>query len=206
MSQFIKSPYAGKLKVINLWAGPGAGKSTTAAALFNLMKRERFEVELVTEVAKELTYEKSYAKLSNQLLVLAKQENRLRRLIGQCEYAVVDSPFPLSLVYASPEWADRLYGVVSATWDDYDNFNFYLKRTNRPFQRYGRKETLEEAQALDRRIAETYIEFNDGEEPNRNFPMADPDDPAVEYLVLDYVLKAQGLPTVAAKYGEDRVV
>ncbi len=46
-----------RLKVINLWAGPGAGKSTTAAGLFNLMKIRGYNVELVTEFAKEMVYE-----------------------------------------------------------------------------------------------------------------------------------------------------
>lgn len=60
------------LEVISLWAGPGAGKSTTVAALFNLMKRERYSVELVTEVAKDCTYEHS-VRLGDQLSVLAEQ-------------------------------------------------------------------------------------------------------------------------------------
>lgn len=55
------------LKVISLWAGPGAGKSTTAAALFNLMKRERFEVELVTEVAKDWTTSATSDSATNSL-------------------------------------------------------------------------------------------------------------------------------------------
>ena len=40
-----------QLKVINLYGGPGTGKSTTAAALFALIKREGYNVELVTEFA-----------------------------------------------------------------------------------------------------------------------------------------------------------
>jgi len=41
-----------KTKVINLFAGPGAGKSTTAAGLFAEMKRANVDVELVTEYVK----------------------------------------------------------------------------------------------------------------------------------------------------------
>ena len=67
------------LKVINLWGEPGAGKSTVAAGLFNLMKLMGEKVELVTEYAKDLTYEKNHVSLQNQLLILATQDNRLRR-------------------------------------------------------------------------------------------------------------------------------
>jgi dephospho-CoA kinase len=34
------------MRVINLAAGPGAGKSTTAAGLFNIMKLKGLKVEL----------------------------------------------------------------------------------------------------------------------------------------------------------------
>ena len=45
-------------KVINLFGGPGAGKSTTAAGLFYEMKVRDIKCELVTEYAKDMTYEK----------------------------------------------------------------------------------------------------------------------------------------------------
>lgn len=180
----------GKLKVINLWAGPGAGKSTTAAALFNLMKRERFSVELVTEVAKDFTYERAWSKLANQTLVFAMQEDRLRRLIGQVEYAIVDSPFPMGLRYASHQQARRLYSLISETWDDYDNFNFRLLRTAKPFQTFGRKETLEEAREADAQITAIFEDFDDN--PDRGFPLMDPDAPDVEYQMLKLVVEAQG--------------
>ena len=59
------------LKVISLFAGPGAGKSTAAAGLFNLMKCKGESCELVTEVAKGMTYE-NHSALGNQLLVLGR--------------------------------------------------------------------------------------------------------------------------------------
>lgn len=168
------------LKVVNLWAGPGAGKSTTAAAVFNLMKRERFEVELVTEVAKALTYDKAMSKLSNQLLVLAKQEHQLRRLQGQCEWAIVDSPFPMGTLYTDSKWSARLLPLIDAMWEDYENHSFVLQRTSKKFQAYGRNQTLDEAVALDAKIAELAIDFGAGE-----YPVMDADDPAVEYRVLE---------------------
>lgn len=42
--------------VINIFGAPGAGKSTTAAALFALMKLEGYKVELATEHAKDRYY------------------------------------------------------------------------------------------------------------------------------------------------------
>jgi hypothetical protein len=185
----------GKLKVINLWAGPGAGKSTLAAAIFNVMKRERFEVELVAEYAKSLTYEKAMHRLENQLLVLAQQEHQLRRLIGQVEYAIVDSPFPMGLAYCKPEDVDRYQHLIDCMWDDYDNYDFFLQRTRKPYQQFGRNQTLGEAIELDASVRELWAEFGNGE-----FDPVDPDSSTVEWDVVDAVLKAQGLKTLGERY------
>ncbi len=177
----------GRLKVISLFAGPGAGKSTTAAAVFNLMKRERFNVELVTEVAKDMTYDKAFKHLSNQTLILAKQEHRLRRLRGEVEYVITDSPFPLGLVYA--EQPDRYRHLIDALWDDYDNYPFHLVRTNRKFMQAGRNETEEQARDLDASIEELGMEFG-----TLDFQVMDPDAVDVEYQIVREVMHAQGEP------------
>ena len=63
--------------VINIFGAPGAGKSTTAAALFALMKLEGYKVELVTEHAKDLTYSESFKELNDQLKVFGEQNHRM---------------------------------------------------------------------------------------------------------------------------------
>jgi ATP:corrinoid adenosyltransferase len=67
------------MKVINIFAGPCAGKSTTAAGLFYLMKVSGYNVELVTEYAKDMTWEGRHNILGDQLYILAKQNRRLER-------------------------------------------------------------------------------------------------------------------------------
>lgn len=79
-------------KVINLFAGPGAGKSTTAAALFVLMKTEGYKVELVTEYAKELVYAEDWETLNWQPAVTKEQDARQRRLVGKVDWIITDSP------------------------------------------------------------------------------------------------------------------
>ena len=46
--------------VINLYGGPGCGKSTVSSGLFYKMKSEGYCVEYVSEYAKDLTYEERY--------------------------------------------------------------------------------------------------------------------------------------------------
>lgn len=139
------------LKVINLFGSPGAGKSTTAAGLFNLMKLKGFNVELITEVAKDLTWEKNWMGLAHQPSILAQQDYRLFRLRGQVDWVITDSPLPIQIAYQGEEWLQA--GLDKFTWDlfsRYENYNVLIHRnTQRHYQEAGRNQTLEEAMVLD---------------------------------------------------------
>lgn len=150
-----RKPDPPRLKVINLWAGPGAGKSTTAAGLFNLMKVQGYKVELVVEWAKEAVYEKrTHTLASNQLYVFAKQEQRLQRLLGNVHFAITDSPLPLSLIYAPRSGAYReayFKDCVLGFWRSYENINFHVART-KAYEKYGRQQTEQEARKIDSQV------------------------------------------------------
>jgi len=142
----------GRLRVINLWGGPGCGKSTTAAGLFNLMKNRGHKVELVTEYAKDLTYDRDQGGLADQLSILAQQNRRLSRLRGQVEWAITDSPLPLSLVYLKDEalavpLCDLAYRLMAAD----EHYHVKVRRV-KPYQRFGRSQSEQEAQLLDAAI------------------------------------------------------
>lgn len=144
-------PLDAKVKVINLWAGPGAGKSTLGAGLFHKMKSAGETVELVTEYAKELVYENNPL-LTNNLQILAEQDMRLRRLEGKVEYAITDSPLPLTVIYSKPPFdEDWFFDAAWGAFDTYDNINFYVVR-DKPYYTYGRYQTEEEARKLDRDV------------------------------------------------------
>jgi ABC-type glutathione transport system ATPase component len=53
--------------MVNIYGGPGCGKSTTAAGVFTLLKIHKIDCELVTEFAKDLTWENRHKTLENQL-------------------------------------------------------------------------------------------------------------------------------------------
>lgn len=135
--------------VINLFAGPGAGKSTNAAGLFSLMKRNYFNVELVQEYAKDLTYEERFRDRADQLSVLANQNKRLRRLTRSVDFAITDGALLNSIVYAGKDfYIPNFDAVVKAVHDQYNNINFYLERTKK-YVPIGRDQTESQARALD---------------------------------------------------------
>ena len=135
-------------KVINLFGGPGAGKSTTAAGLFVELKHRDIKCELVTEYAKDMTYEKRHAILADQLYMLAKQNRRVSRLNGVVDYIITDSPLIIGLMYTPIDYYSAFAPLVWEVFDSYRNINFYLNR-KKAYQTYGRNQTETEARQID---------------------------------------------------------
>ena len=141
--------------VVNLWAGPGTGKSTNAALVFGKLKVEGVEAELVHEYYKDLVWEERHAAKLNQPYVMAKQAFHIERLIGKVEVVVTDSPLPLGLIYKGPAWTDGLGEHVLDTWGRWSNMNFFLERDNEhhPYVANGRdQDSVEDAEQLDAQI------------------------------------------------------
>jgi hypothetical protein len=143
------------MKVINLFAGPGAGKSTTAAGLFFLMKTRNHKVELVTEHAKELTYEKNWHKLGHQLSITGEQYYRQARLKGQVDWVITDSPLLLGAIYGSKPWERE---AAKAAFMEFENRNFVIDRC-KPYQPYGRRHSEESSRAIDNTTKELLSEL-----------------------------------------------
>lgn len=139
------------MKVINLAGGPGSGKSSIAADLFALMKWNNINVELVTEFAKDLTWEQRHATLKDQLYLLAKQNRRLDRLQGQVDYVITDSPLLLVLAYQPIGYHSSFEPFVREVWASYNNINFALNRV-KPYHSIGRNQNESEARILDEKI------------------------------------------------------
>lgn len=116
-------------KVINLFGGPGAGKSLIAAELFAKMKKLGYSVELVTEVAKDLVHEHRMDQLKeSQDLISAQQNFRQSRLMGQYEYIITDSPLLLGIFYVPPGYFPSFKRLVIEKFQSYKNINVYLHR------------------------------------------------------------------------------
>lgn len=142
------------MKVINMFGGPSSGKSTIAAGLFYFMKLRGYNVELVTEYAKDLVYSDRLALLDDQQeYIFTKQNYRMHRLRDKVDWIVTDSPLLLSCVYVNDDWpsAKTFRQLVIETFGRYDNINIFL---NRPsiFQREGRVHNLEQSMKIDDKI------------------------------------------------------
>lgn len=131
--------------VINLWGGPGTGKSTTAAELFALMKHDGYSVELVREYAKELVWA---GKPLIQKDILEVQSQRMLDLLGKVDYIITDSPLNLTKYY-NKEWIfDGSMETLLAIDACFEHVNVLLLRV-KPFVQAGRLQNELEAIAVD---------------------------------------------------------
>lgn len=139
------------MKIINLYAGPGTGKSTTAAGLFYLLKLRGFKCEICFEYAKDIVWEGRDKILADQLYIFAKQHRRLARLIEHSlDYIITDSPLLLSLIYGKNE-SLAFKELVYQKYQQFENYDFFLERI-KPYASYGRIQTESEAKILDEEI------------------------------------------------------
>lgn len=147
------------MKVINVIAGPGTGKSTLASGLYHEAKRRGWNVELVTEVAKDLVWEGRHCALSNQAYVFGRQVQRIHRLEGQVDYVITDSPFLLSAIYAPADYPLAWEQVVVELWKRYDNVVAFLER-GPWFDDRGRVHNLQASLEIDQQIAVLLAKHN----------------------------------------------
>lgn len=136
-----------KLHVINLFGGPGTGKSTLAAALFADLKMKGINAELVTEFAKDLVWTERTKELKDQVYIFGKMYHKLWRLQGKVDVVICDSPLPLCIYYADETTPERFDGFVMEAFDQFKNTNVLCARTF-AYQQEGRYQDEEEAKRV----------------------------------------------------------
>ena len=145
--------------VVNLWGAPGSGKSTTAAGLFFLMKINKFKVELVTEYAKDLVWDRHETMLGNQLSIFSEQNWRLHRLLDHgVDFVITDSPLILSTFYKPPHYLDSFDKTVQETFETYNNLNYFLERVG-SFEKIGRRHNEGESASISKSMRDLMERF-----------------------------------------------
>lgn len=146
--------------VVNLFGGPGSGKSTGAAYIFSQLKMRNINAELVTEFAKDKTWENNLEALKNQSYIFGKQSFRLSRLNGKVDVIITDAPLINSIIYNNDEvLGDKFNEVVKNVHNSFTNYNVFIKRVKK-YNISGRSQTEEEAKLLDKKIKDILNKFD----------------------------------------------
>lgn len=150
------------LKVINFFGGPGTGKSTTAAELYALMKKQHFKVELIHEIAKDYVWERWNHIFREQDYIFAHQHRLQRRLVGHdIDYVILDSSLLLGLFYAAEDFPPSFKVFLRDVFDSYDNINFRLLRSGKfPYIEAGRNQSFDQALMIDKQVLDYLVSTN----------------------------------------------
>lgn len=146
---------------INLYAQPGAGKSTTAAKVFSYFKNKGYNIELITEYAKQLVYSRRQSEMTNQIYLLAKQYKKMKDIeeYGHVPVVVTDCPLKLGLIYCKKlPYFKEFKALVKKLDLEFTNINVLIKRTKK-YNPSGRNQTEKQSDELAKEV-EKLVEFD----------------------------------------------
>jgi len=177
-----------KTLFVNLFASPGSGKSTTAAAVFSKLKLKGYDCELITEFAKDLVWEERFKTLSNQLYVSGKQGKKVSTLNGKVDIAITDSPILLSAYYNSVNKRyniENFNNLMLEEFNKYNNLNFFIRFNKSDYNPNGRMQTSEESFRISYEIKAMMDKFE------LKYNYVDKNEESIDYIV-DYIINKLG--------------
>lgn len=152
--------------IINLFGGPGTGKSTVAAEVFSKLKRNGVNAEYVNEYMKDKAWEYDDVPTEYKPKIFAWQEYifaKQFKKIRQCnsvDVIVTDSPTLLGLIYMDKDYdLPAMRNVIVEAHNLHTSINIFLNRV-KPYNPKGRFQTETEAIQKDKEIKSMLQENN----------------------------------------------
>ncbi|MFR8831620.1 MAG: AAA family ATPase, partial [Eggerthella lenta] len=116
---------------VNVFGGPGSGKSTMAYAVAAELKARGYTAECVGEVVKDCIYDAARGdqeaarlldgSVESQEELYRRQSARERRLDGLVQFVVADSPAIMGLAYLAPDAdEDRAARLAALAQDEFE--------------------------------------------------------------------------------------
>jgi hypothetical protein len=147
-------------KIINLFGGPGSGKSTITSGLFYELKKRNISCDNPYEFPKQVAWEDNKSQITDQLYIFANQHRGIVRSYGKVDFIILDSPILLSLAYKDgydKGYPASLYGesfdkMVFDVFNQYTNINFLLNRDDKKYQTEGRFQSQTESSMFHNKI------------------------------------------------------
>lgn len=148
-----------KIRRVNFYAGPGAGKSTTAPNVFSQLKNKfihdgiNMHVEIVLEYIKNWAYEGRKPASFDQVYIFAQQMHREDILLrSDIDLILTDSPLLLNYSYGEKENRPGYKGLLPVVQEfeaAFPGLHIFIDRGDRPYVAKGRYQNEEQARMMD---------------------------------------------------------
>ena len=144
-------------KLINLFGGPGIGKSSIAAGIFYKLKKKHISCNNPYEFPKTLAWDNNIPAIKDQLYVFANQHRGIAQSYGKVDYIIIDSPILFSKIYHSyytegypaEFYGDSFHKMILELHNKYDNINILLERAEGVHNEEERFQDYEESLVID---------------------------------------------------------
>lgn len=155
-------------KLINLFGGPGIGKSSIAAGIFYKLKKRHISCNNPYEFPKTLAWDNNIPAIKDQLYVFANQHRGIAQSYGKVDYIIIDSPILFSKIYHSyytegypaEFYGESFHQMILELHNKYDNINILLERADGVHNDDERFQNYEESLLIDDLCKKILIENN----------------------------------------------
>jgi nicotinamide riboside kinase len=153
------------MKVINLFGGPGVGKTSIMSDIVGILKRKHCNCVGVEEFAKHLVWDGNMKALANQIYIFGNQHYLIDRLKDKVDIVVTDGALFTSIIYGkiyrtiSEEDDIAFRNLVYHEFKKYNNINFLIERET-VYQQSGRYQDERGAREIDKLIVNCLEEYN----------------------------------------------
>lgn len=140
--------------IINLFAGPGAGKSTYATGLYSYLKRKGYSVEYLPEFIKSKVWKEDELACRSELYLTGNFLYQIENLEGKVDILVLDSSLLSGVLFGKFKTESEKVNFSKLALELFNrknNLNLFLERQG-TYQSEGRLQTESEALALDRLV------------------------------------------------------
>lgn len=144
----------GSALVVNLFGGPGSGKTAMAARIFGELKCMGIEAACPEEHAKLAIWSGRPWLLDHQVIIVGKTWETMVNLCDKVEVIIIDSPILLGSVYAGDREPESFHSLVRDLHMRQPRVNLLVKRDfSRPYDPQNRREDADAAVQIDAKVA-----------------------------------------------------
>lgn len=156
-----------KTTVVNVWGGPGAGKSTLQLKLSAYLKENKIDVHPVSEYVKGWIFEGRKILETDQVYFLAKQHRSEKIAYGKVDYIITDCPMWMSIPYEkeltkAPYIAESIINKYLSQNPEVEHKHVLVLRPD-DYDPVGRRQTEDEAIEFDQKFLHPFLKEKFGE-------------------------------------------